>query len=207
MKTLLLSTAAAVLILGAPSAFAADHHDDKKGGHEVSAHAAVRVDAHHGSAMGGTPHAHMGGGMMATHHETMSTTVHPVVTSRHHHVSGAMSTPSVVHSETMRSHAGENHGGVHVNIDIHTFQRNVHATRHFHAGAYRAPHGYSYRRWTFGERLPSDYFVRDYWITDYSSYALMDPPDGYVWVRYGDDALLINQDSGEIVQVDYDVFD
>jgi len=35
----------------------------------------------------------------------------------------------------------------------------------------------------------------------------MAPPDGYVWVRYGDDALLIDEYSGDIIQVEYDVFD
>jgi Ni/Co efflux regulator RcnB len=32
------------------------------------------------------------------------------------------------------------------------------------------------------------------------------PPRGYEWVRYGDDALLVNIRTGEIVDVVYDVF-
>jgi Ni/Co efflux regulator RcnB len=51
-----------------------------------------------------------------------------------------------------------------------------------------------------------DRFVRDYWIGDFIMFALMSPPDGYVWVRVGDDALLVDADTGEVVQVVYDVF-
>ena len=47
---------------------------------------------------------------------------------------------------------------------------------------------------------------RDYWLTDYYAYDLMAPPYGYEWVRYGDDALLVNIYTGEILQVEYDVF-
>lgn len=37
-------------------------------------------------------------------------------------------------------------------------------------------------------------------------YALPPPPPGAVWVRENDDALLIDQDSGEIITVEYGVF-
>ncbi len=50
------------------------------------------------------------------------------------------------------------------------------------------------------------YFVRDYWLDNYEDFGLMDPPDGYTWVRYGPDALLIDEDTGEVVQVVYGVF-
>ena len=99
---------------------------------------------------------------------------------------------------------GNSHG--HANIDLRRFQRNVKAQHRFRIGAYHAPRGYHYRRWTFGERLPRIYFVQDYWITDFAAYDLMEPPEGYVWVRYGPDALLIDEDTGEIVEVVYGVF-
>ncbi|HEY0107895.1 MAG TPA: RcnB family protein, partial [Rhizomicrobium sp.] len=73
--------------------------------------------------------------------------------------------------------------------------------------AYRGPSGYSYRRWTFGEILPSLSSSRDYWIADYSDYGLQDPPEGCEWVLYGSDALLIDVDTGEIVEVVYGQFD
>jgi Ni/Co efflux regulator RcnB len=97
-------------------------------------------------------------------------------------------------------------GGGRANLDRHAYQRNVSAPRHFHAGSYRAPQGYSYRRWSYGQSLPAVYFSRGYWINDYNSYGLMAPPYGLVWVRFGPDALLIDQYNGEIVQVDYGVF-
>jgi Ni/Co efflux regulator RcnB len=96
--------------------------------------------------------------------------------------------------------------GARPNIDIHAYQRNVSAPRHFQAGSYRAPQGYSYRRWSWGQSLPAIYFGRDYWISDYASYGLFAPPHGLVWVRFGPDALLIDEYSGEIVQVDYGLF-
>jgi len=85
-------------------------------------------------------------------------------------------------------------------------RKNVIAVHRFHIGAYRAPPGWHYRRWVFGERLPAVYFGRDYWITDYLSFDLFAPPDGLVWVRYGPDALLIDEYTGEVVQVQYGVF-
>ncbi len=90
--------------------------------------------------------------------------------------------------------------------DLPSLRRNVQAPQHFHAGDYRPPQGYQARHWSYGERLPRDYFARDYWLTDYFMYALFAPPDGYVWVRVGDDALLIDEETGEIIRVEYGVF-
>jgi len=56
----------------------------------------------------------------------------------------------------------------------------------------RAP-GFQYRRWALGERLPGPYFARSFWIGDFGIYGLFAPPYGYVWVRYGPDAVLIDE--------------
>ena len=85
-------------------------------------------------------------------------------------------------------------------------RRNIQASRHFHAGVYRGPQGYVARRWRFGERLPAAYFARDYWISNYLLYSLFAPSSGLVWVRVGNDALLIDERTGEIVQVEYGLF-
>jgi Ni/Co efflux regulator RcnB len=82
----------------------------------------------------------------------------------------------------------------------------VRATHRFHAGIYRAPPGYHYRRWGYGQFLPSLYWGRDYWLTDFLAFGLFAPPDGLIWVRYGPDAMLIDQNTGEIIQVDYGAF-
>jgi len=90
--------------------------------------------------------------------------------------------------------------------DLNAMRRNMQATRKFHGGSYRAPQGYQYRHWSYGERLPRGYYTRDYWISDFLMFGLFSPPSNLVWVRVGDDALLIDRDSGDIVQVRYGVF-
>jgi Ni/Co efflux regulator RcnB len=85
-------------------------------------------------------------------------------------------------------------------------RRNVQASHRFHVGAYQAPAGYRARHWSHGQRLPGFLFARNYWLLNYEAYALFPPPPGLVWVRVGADALLIDQDTGEIIQVDYGVF-
>lgn len=91
-------------------------------------------------------------------------------------------------------------------VDVRHYRRNFHAPRRFHAGRYRQPYGYSYRRYTFGQNLPFQYYRRDYWLTNFLVFGLFSPPPGYVWVRYGPDALLIDEYTGEIVQVRYNMF-
>jgi Ni/Co efflux regulator RcnB len=92
------------------------------------------------------------------------------------------------------------------NININIYRRNVTSPRRFRIGTYHAPRGYYYRRWHYGERLPASYYARDYWLLDFIAFGLFAPPQGYVWVRYGSDALLIDEETGEIIQVRYDVF-
>lgn len=94
----------------------------------------------------------------------------------------------------------------HVNARVAALRRNVRALHRFHAGIYRAPPGFRYRRWGFGQFLPAIYWGRDFWITDFLAFGLFAPPDGYIWVRYGPDAMLIDEYTGEILQVDYGVF-
>ena len=90
--------------------------------------------------------------------------------------------------------------------DYRSFQRNTWAQQRYRLPAYRWPRGFEYRRFTFGQYLPRAFFGQDYWLYDYSDYGLPYPPPGTAWVRYGPDALLIDRDSGEIVQVIYGVF-
>ena len=92
------------------------------------------------------------------------------------------------------------------NFDRRSYQRNFVAPRRFHANVYVRPRGWYEHRWTFGEILPALFWSQNYWLSDYYSYGLSDPPPGFVWVRYGSDALLIDQNSGEVLQVEYDVF-
>jgi len=86
------------------------------------------------------------------------------------------------------------------------YRRNFHSPKRYRIGAYHGPRGYQYRRWFYGERLPSIYYARPFWLFNVIAYGLFTPPPGLIWVRYGDDALLIDRYTGEIVQVRYNVF-
>jgi Ni/Co efflux regulator RcnB len=100
-----------------------------------------------------------------------------------------------------------NRGGQrHDFSNFRNFHQNFRADRRFRAPSYRRPPGYYARRWTWGQVLPNFFWTRDYWLTDYYDYDLPPPPFGAIWVRVGDDALLIDQDSGEIIEVDYGIF-
>lgn len=89
---------------------------------------------------------------------------------------------------------------------VRNFHQNFNAARRFHAPAYRQPQGFYAHHWAWGETLPPAFWVRDYWLTDFYDYDLPPPPPGAVWVRVGSDALLIDQYSGGIIEVDYGVF-
>ena len=103
-----------------------------------------------------------------------------------------------------RNAAPGNRGG---RADFSSYHRNFSAPQHYHAPSnYRRPSGWYAHRWTFGEILPSLFWAPNYWLSDYNDFGLMPPPPGTVWVRDGDDALLIDRDSGEIIQVEYSVF-
>lgn len=94
----------------------------------------------------------------------------------------------------------------HRRFDPKLWQRNFTAQNRFHWRPYHQPQNWHYRRWVFGMVLPTLFWTRDYWIVDYWMFGLMNPPYGYVWVRYGDDALLVNVQTGLILRVVYGVF-
>jgi hypothetical protein len=73
---------------------------------------------------------------------------------------------------------------------------------------YYAPSGYygGYRRFGIGFTLSSVLFAPDYWIDDPFSYRLPDADGPYRWVRYYNDALLVDLETGEVVDVEYDIF-
>jgi Ni/Co efflux regulator RcnB len=140
-------------------------------------------------------------------------------------VGGAMAEPQRQHGgETHRpppQHPAETHAGPRgydrvaephgwnarpANFDRGAYQHNFQAARRFSIGAYHRPAGWVARRWAFGQILPRAYFAASYLIADYWLFALEVPPAGYEWVRDDTDALLVSTDTGEILQVEYDVF-
>ncbi len=78
--------------------------------------------------------------------------------------------------------------------------RNAHRDI-FRGGGYRAPYGYGYgyRRYGIGAAIASAFFAEQYWISDPSYYRLPPAYGPYRWVRYYNDALLIDLRSGVVV--------
>jgi Ni/Co efflux regulator RcnB len=103
---------------------------------------------------------------------------------------------------------GEPHGwnARPANVDRGAYQHNFRAARSFHIGPYHRPPGWVAHHWVYGEVLPRAYWAPEYLIGDYWLFALEVPPVGFEWVRDGTDALLVNTETGEILQVEYGVF-
>lgn len=74
-------------------------------------------------------------------------------------------------------------------------------------GAWNWPSGYHYHRYYYGQILPWIFIEPQFYFTDYYDYGFDAPPYGFEWVRYGPDLLLVNIDTGEVVDVEYGVFD
>ena len=78
--------------------------------------------------------------------------------------------------------------------------RNRHRS-HFRLGYYYDPFGWSYRRWSIGSFLWPRYYGSSYWLNDPWHYRLPPAYGPYRWVRYWDDALLVNIYTGQVVDV------
>lgn len=78
----------------------------------------------------------------------------------------------------------------------------------FHLPRYYAPYGWNqgYRRFGVGAVLSASLFAQDYWIDDPWSYRLPDAGDDLRWVRYYNDAILVDVYTGETVDVIHDIF-
>jgi len=83
--------------------------------------------------------------------------------------------------------------------------RNSHRSI-FRLGIYYDPFGWNYRLYGIGWRLWPSYYSSNYWLNDPYMYRLPYAPWPYKWVRYYDDALLVNTMTGEVVDVMYDFF-
>lgn len=77
----------------------------------------------------------------------------------------------------------------------------------YRLGRYNPPYrSYGYRRLSIGFFLDGGFFGSNYWIGDPWQYRLPPAYGPYRWVRYYDDALLVDTYTGEVVDVIYDVF-
>ena len=71
----------------------------------------------------------------------------------------------------------------------------------FRLGSYYDPYGWGYRRFSIGFNIGSGYYGSNYWLDDPWMYRLPPAYGPYRWVRYYDDALLVNIYSGQVVDV------
>jgi Ni/Co efflux regulator RcnB len=183
MKKLLISAFVISLATAAPTVLMAqdEHHD------QSAPHGAMSGPADHGTPAGGD---------------------HRDMTTDHRTTTGGGMTGSTHHTSHHRSssHTTDITKNTHVKIDVSSYHKNITAPHAYHYGDYHGPAGYSYHRWSYGDNLPREYWAQNYWINNYLNFGLIAPPDGYVWVRYGPDAVLIDEDTGEIVQVEYGLF-
>lgn len=71
----------------------------------------------------------------------------------------------------------------------------------FHVGVYYDPFGWGYQPFQVGWRMWPNYYSDRYWINDPGMYRLPYAPPGYQWIRYWNDAILVDTWSGEVVDV------
>ena len=88
--------------------------------------------------------------------------------------------------------------------DWRNWKRHHHS--HFHFGFYYDPFGWDYMRYGIGWRLWPSYYRNSFWLNDPWQYRLPAAYGPYRWVRYYNDALLVNIYTGEVVDVEYDFF-
>ena len=84
-----------------------------------------------------------------------------------------------------------------------------HRNRHrsiFRLGNYWDPYGSRYRRFSIGFSLFPSYYQSNFWLNDPWQYRLPPAYGPYRWVRYYNDALLVDIYTGQVVDVEYNVF-
>ena len=76
----------------------------------------------------------------------------------------------------------------------------------FHLGLYYDPFGWGYNPFQIGWRMWPSYYSSRFWINDPWYYRLPYAPPGTRWVRYYDDAILVDTWTGQVLDVIYDFF-
>ena len=78
--------------------------------------------------------------------------------------------------------------------------RRRHHRSLFHFGIFIDPFGWDYQPFSIGYRMWPAYYGNQYWI-DPGEYGLPYPPPGAVWIRYWNDAILVDTYSGTVIDV------
>ena len=60
--------------------------------------------------------------------------------------------------------------------------------------------------WDFGDFLPWGWYSPEYYISDWYDFGLPPPPIGCEWIAEGNDALLVDVWTGEILSVYRGIF-
>jgi len=77
----------------------------------------------------------------------------------------------------------------------------------FRLGRFSAPHGDHYQRYDAGEYLPPINFISgDFWLRDATVFHLPPAPTDARWIRYYNDALIIDARTGYIIDAVYGIF-
>ncbi len=71
----------------------------------------------------------------------------------------------------------------------------------YNFGYYNDPFGWGYRPFSIGWRMWPSYYSRSHWLNDPWQYRLPYAPAGYRWIRYYDDAILVDTWDGQVVDV------
>ena len=91
--------------------------------------------------------------------------------------------------------------------DRYDWRRHRERNRHlFHLGWYYDPFGWGYRRWNIGWNIWPSYWSDRYWLRDPWQWRLPTVYGPYRWIRYYDDALLVDLRTGRVVDVIHDFF-
>ena len=83
--------------------------------------------------------------------------------------------------------------------------RNYHRSI-FSIGFYSDPFGWNYRPWSIGSYMYPSYYDQNFWLDDPWQYRLPPAYGPYRWVRYWDDALMVNIYTGQVVDVIHNFF-
>lgn len=76
----------------------------------------------------------------------------------------------------------------------------------YRIGRYIGPRGFVYRPVVIGFRFDPIFYSSRYWIANPWTYRLPPAGHGLRWIRYGNDAVLVNMRSGRVVRVYRDFF-
>ena len=76
----------------------------------------------------------------------------------------------------------------------------------YRLGRYYDPYGYGYRRFSIGFNLWPSYYGSSFWLSDPWQYRLPPAYGPYRWIRYYNDALLVDIYTGQVVDVEHNVF-